>query len=132
MTQWDYSIFWLCMQLPMLMVCYVGFMVALGRWKRHPNASLLTVLGVAILMINGLIWILVSDVPLELFKVSVIARHAVLALGVALILVAALRKRMQRPVLAHYDDLYDPLPQESARPKGNLAPDDAIRKGTNP
>jgi hypothetical protein len=132
MTQWDYSIFWLCMQLPMLIVCYVGFMVALGRWKRHPTTSLLTLLGITTLMLNGVIWLLMPEVSRALFEASVFVRHFVLTVGVMLILIAALRKRKQRPVLAQFDDFYDPLPREFARPKSDSAPDDAFRRGDNP
>jgi predicted exporter len=131
-TQQDHAIFWLAMQLPMLIVCYVGLIVAVGRWKRHPTTSLLTVLGVGILILNAVIWIAIPDVSQDLFVVFMVGRHAALAVGVALILAAALKKRQQRPSLARYEDVFYPVPEELTRPTVDSGPDNAFRKENNP
>lgn len=97
-------------RLPYLLVLVGGLVVVLMRWSRHPRASLMALLGIAVLLLSSLATLVVYDLvsmamnrwqwPMEraelLFTATSFLVFTVDAVGVALLLAAVFRERGAR------------------------------------
>jgi hypothetical protein len=129
--------------LPIYVVYVVFFIIALVRWRRHPRASLLAVVGIAILGLNSVIQIMVSAMILHLtiqaggsiqeatgYLTAVrVAITVFYVAGMILILTAVFVSRTQPGRLVRYDDPYAPLPEELTRPQAKPPDDTGFRRG---
>ena len=52
-----YFLLRLVRRLPMLLLCLGGTIFALVRWKRHPRASLMTIIALLLYLVEGIIFI---------------------------------------------------------------------------
>src|SRR5579862_3043713 len=125
----------LLLESPLYIVYLVGFIFALVRWRRHPRASLLTLIGVLIAGFTSLFFAVVygvlpeMDIDFEYFSVFGMARNLIDAVALAFIVAAVFVSRRQPPLLARYDDPDYPLPEELTRPGAKPANDAAYRQG---
>jgi hypothetical protein len=111
---------------PMLVIYYIFFILALYRWRRHPRASLLTVVGTAILGVTDigwhlyrwlfLVWLSTSwakywEISND-FGVGGFIAFVFDLIGMCLILSAVFVDRGMPAKLSRFDDPYAPLPEE--------------------
>jgi hypothetical protein len=88
-------------QLPAMLVAAVGISVAVGRWQRHPMASMLVTLGLSLRLFSGVASAAFSTVRAELGSVSTnlfyTGFNLVGVLGLGLLVAAAFADRGPAP-----------------------------------
>jgi len=133
----------LAVQSPLLIVYLVGFILALVRWRHHPRASLLTVIGSLTAIVIYVFfsvasplfadWIIStsstrSDIE-TYFTALAIGRILLHAVGMSLILAAVFVSRPQSHRFQRLDDPNYPLPDELTRPGANPVDDTVYQRG---
>jgi hypothetical protein len=136
----------LAYQAPFLVVYIVFFVISVVRWRRHPRASLLAVVGLAMLTLSSISEIILSTTifqwavqgelswndATDYFTAVRMGYYVFQMVGMILILTAVFASRAQPRNFVRYDDPYAVLPVELTRPAPKPPDDTTFRKGNPP